>query len=126
MASMIAQRCAGVQLKATPRVAPRAIPALRALPVKPGAKQVRPLILSQMRFLPRRPPTAILSNVHPQLQAAGPIVANRPFLAERQPARRAENVVPPQAASEGSAPEPSKKVLFAAPAVSNVSDNPLL
>jgi len=40
MASMIAQRAMGVQVRPAVRAAPRAIPALKAMPLKPAAKQV--------------------------------------------------------------------------------------
>ncbi|KIY98283.1 ADP,ATP carrier protein 2 [Monoraphidium neglectum] len=75
----------GVQLRAAPRAVPKAIPALRALPVRPAAKQLQ----------------------------TSPLIANsRPFLAERQPAKRAENVGPAQASS-GDVPAPGegKKIL---------------
>lgn len=40
MAAMIAQRAMGVQAKPAARTAPRAIPALKSMPLRPAAKQV--------------------------------------------------------------------------------------
>ncbi|KAI8470964.1 MAG: ADP/ATP carrier protein [Monoraphidium minutum] len=85
MASLMASRVGAVPLRQARSAAPKAIPALRAMPIRPAAKQLQPASL---------------------------ISSSRPFLAERQP-KRAENVGPAQAASGGgdATPEPAKKFL---------------
>lgn len=56
MASLSMQRAVGVQPRAAARLAPRAIPALKGLPLRPAAKQVRrsgdPLTAAWRRFVP--------------------------------------------------------------------------